>query len=205
MNGTQRIRLAGYCGIVGGLLWFLQTVVTMALSLDVNTPGSAGFVVGVIVATLELALILIGFLGIAWGGALRGWFGKGVFAVATLGYALMIVGGVLTLLGVGPLTDPETAVSLIFLLGRLLAALFTLLTGIAVLAGRRWPGWAGFAPLLLGLWPLLTELVPVIVTGNQPPEILNAAWGLFVALVGLATLAQLRSAPAVAPIAVGQV
>jgi|GEM_PF-1017110 len=201
MDTTQRTRIAGWCGIVGGSVWFIQSVLVWAGLINTSTPGTTGFDVGAALATANLVLVLIGFLGISWGGGFGGWFGKIVFGVAMLGYVLMVIGGVLTILGIGPLTDPETAVSLIFLLGRLIAVIFTLLTGVAVVLARRWQGWTRWTPLLFGLWPIMGELLPVIVTGQQPHELLNGAWGVCAALVGFAVLAQLhatRTRPAVA-------
>lgn len=203
MDTTQRVRIAGWCGIVGGALWFLRVSVTRAAFPQLSTPGTTVFAVSWAFATCILALILVGFLGIAWGGALEGWFGKIAFGVALLGYAMMVVGGVLTSLGIGPLNEPSQGVSLIYLLGRLIAALLTLLAGIAVVVARRWHGWTRWAPLLFGLWPILTELSFVILTPNRPPALLNAAWGLFAALLGFATLAQTRTRRANAAVAVG--
>lgn len=74
-----------------------------------------------------------------------------------VGYALM-VGGVQTVAGVGPLLVPESGIALIYLLGRLVSAVFALLTGVAVLFAHRWRGWTAFAPLLVGLCPLVGGL-----------------------------------------------
>ena len=200
---AQRLRFAGRSAIVGGVVWFAVGMLTATVLPQMSTPGTSASAVSSIISTLALVLVLIGFLGIGLGGALGGWFGKIVFGIAVLGYGLMVIGSVLTIFGIGPLTDPETAVSLIFLLGRLIGVVFTLLTGIAVLLARRWGGWAAFTPLLLGLWPILTELVPVIVIGQPLPELFNAVWGLFVALLGLATLAQIRTARPSFTVAVG--
>jgi len=199
MDTTQRVHIAGWCGVVGGSVWFIQSVLQWAGVINGDTPGTTTFVVTGVVATLCLGLVLLSFLGLKWGGAFRGRFGSIVWGVAVLGYVLMISGGVLTLFGVGPLTDPVTAVSLIYLLGRLIAVIFTLLTGIAVVQTRRWPHWTRFAPLLLGLWPIVGELLPVLVTGQQPNELVTGAWGVCVALVGMAMLAQTgatRTSPA---------
>lgn len=201
MDSTRRVQLAGWCGVIGGSGWFLQSVLQGAGVINVSTPGTATFVVTSTLSTVCLALVLIGFLGIKWGGAFRGRFGSVVWGVAMLGYVLMVIGGVFTLLGIGPSTDPDTAVSLVYLLGRLIAVIFTLLSGIAVVQARRWPRWTRFAPLLLGLWPILGELLPVVVTGQQPNEFVNGFWGVCVALVGLAVLAQtsaIRSNPVIA-------
>jgi hypothetical protein len=193
MNDSQRLRITGFCGIIGGVLWFLQTVIIEILFPQLaRVRGTPDFTLTFGSTIVILALLLIGFVGIRWGGGLRGWFGAIAFGGAVLGYVLMIIGGVLTLAGTGPLTDPAGGVSLIYILGRLLTALFTLLTALAVLAARRWRGWAKFAPLFLFLC-FAGEFLPVFMGGGGPNGIFTAAWGLFGALLGLAILAQTRS------------
>ena len=186
-SGTPAER-AGLCGIVGGMLWFLSGILGIVFP-QLNEPGSPAFLVGGVVATASLAMLLVGFLGVAWDGALGGRIGKTLFGAAILGYALMVVGGVQTVAGVGPLIDAEAGVALLYLLGRLISAVFALLTGVAVLAARRWRGWAAFTPLLVGLCPLVGELGSVILFG-QPNQLLNATWGIFGALLGYAVLSR---------------
>ncbi len=192
-GSTSLAERAGWYGIVGGVIWFVSGIVGMFVP-QLYEPGTAAFLISGVLATITLGLLLFGFLGIAWGDALGGRIGKAFFGVAVLGYALMLVGALQTIAGVGPLLDPEAGVALIYLLGRLIAALFALLTGIAVLTARRWRGWAALTPLLVGLCPLVGELGFVVAFG-QPNLVLNAAWGIFSALLGLATLAQARSHP----------
>lgn len=203
MDTSQRIRLAGWCGISGGLFYFVHAAIGELLFS--SSPGSPGFSISAGVAAANFVLLLIGFSGIAWGNALGGRFGKIVFGAAVLGYALMIVGALLMVAGVGPITDPVQAVSLVYLLGRLIAVVFSVLTGVAVLLARHWKGWTRFAPLALGLWPLLGEAAYVVITGATPNSIVNGMWGVFGALLGLATLAQLRQARASSPVAAGSV
>ena len=181
---------AGVCGILGGSLWFVSGILGIVFP-QLNEPGTTAFLVGGVVATVSLVLLLVGFLGVAWGGALGGRIGKILFGVAVFGYAVMVVGALQTVLGVGPLLDPEAGVALLYLLGRLISAVFALLTGVAVLAARRWRGWTAFTPLLVGLCPLVGELGGVIVFG-QPSLLLNATWGIFGALLGYAVLLQDR-------------
>jgi hypothetical protein len=191
---NNHIKIAGFCGIIGGMGWFFQTLVTEVLFPQLALPGTLGSTISGFVATVALALLLISFLGIAWGGGLAGWFGRMMFGMAALGYGLMVIGGGLTLAGAGPLSDPPYNVSLIYLLGRLITVVFTLLTSVAVLTARRWQGWTKFAPLLLGLWSIIGEVLPAVMTGDRPSQVLNGAWGLFGALLGLAILAQTWSA-----------
>jgi len=85
MHDTQRLRIAGWCGIIGGILWFLQSILTDVLFPQLAAPGTPGFTIGGAIATVNLVVLLVGFLGVAWGGALGGWFGKIAFGVAVLG------------------------------------------------------------------------------------------------------------------------
>ncbi len=186
----HRAGIAGMCGIAGGMLWFAGGVAGLIYP-QVYQPDTTAFMISGVVATASVVLLLVGLLGILWGGALGGRFGKALFAVAVLGYGLMVVGALQTIAGVGPLLDPEAGVALIYLLGRLVAAVFMLLTGVAVVLARRWTGWPAFTPVLVGLCPLVGELGSVVLFG-QPNELLNACWGIFSALLGLATLAQAR-------------
>ena len=64
--------------------------------------------------------------------------------------------------------------------------LFGLLTGIAALSQDRCHGWARLAPVLVALWAILTELVPVILIGQPLPKVYSAFWGVFGALLGWA-------------------
>lgn len=182
---TERVRAASTLAIIGGMVWFLQSIISDVLFPQLTAPGTIASTVNSVIATAVLALLLVGFLGVQWGGGLSGgWFGKIVFGVAVLGHILMVVGGVLTILGAGPLADPDP-VSLIFLLGRLIAVVFTLLTGIAVLAVGRWQGWARYVVLVIGIFPLLTELLPVLL-GGEPNAALNGLWGLLYVALGAA-------------------
>lgn len=178
---------AGLCGILGGALWFVSGVLGIVFP-QLSEPGTTVFQVGGVVATASLVLLLVGFLGVAWGGALGGKVGKALFGVTMGGYAIMVIGALQTVLGVGPLLDPASGVALLYLLGRLISAVFAFFTGIAVLAARRWRGWVAFTPLLVGLCPLVGELGAVILFG-QPSLLLNAIWGVFGALLGYAILA----------------
>lgn len=189
METSQRVRLAGWCGIAGGLFYFAHSRFG-----DASPPGSLGFSLAAAVAAVSFVLLLLGFMGIAWGNALGGRFGTVVFGAAAGGYALMISGALLMVAGVGPITDPVQAVSLVYLLGRLITVVFTVGTGIAVLVARQWQGWTRLAPLALGVWPLVGEAGYAVLTGNTPNGMVNGMWGLWGALLGLATLAQLRPA-----------
>jgi hypothetical protein len=116
MNDLQRLRLAGWCGIVGGILWFVLTLIFEVLFPNVARPGT-----------------------------------------------------------------PNHQILLLFV--------------DVVLRVDRWHGWARFAPLLVALWAILTELVPVILVGQPLPEVYSAFWGLFSALLGWAVLTQASSLP----------
>lgn len=116
MANAQRVRIAGWCGIVGGVMYFLQELAGRVFIPQSDEPGTFGFVIGGVIATVALSLLLIGFLGLNEAGALVNRLRKGV-----------------------------------------------------------------------------GEALPVVVTGTRPEPLLNAAWGLCGALLGLAATAAVPS------------
>lgn len=73
-------------------------------------------------------------------------------------------------------------------LGALLSGIGMVVTGIQVLAGKRWPGPKGALPLLVGLYPFLVMFPLLVITGH-PDLGAIMGWGVpWLALgIGLAT------------------
>ena len=73
-------------------------------------------------------------------------------------------------------------------LGALLSGVGMVITGIQVLAGKRWPGLKGILPLLVGLYPFLVMFPLLVITGH-PDLVAIMGWGvpwLFLG-IGMAT------------------
>jgi hypothetical protein len=69
-------------------------------------------------------------------------------------------------------------------LGALLSGLGMVVTGIQVLAGKRWPGLKGALPLLVGLYPFLVMFPLLVVTGH-PDLVAIMGWGVPWLLLGI--------------------
>lgn len=194
MDNSERLRVASYSGILGGIAWFILFMLIEVIAPQLaRTRGQVAFTAVFLIGAVSLVLLLIGLLGILWGGGVRGRFGRVALGLTASAYVIMILGSVLTLVGVGPLTDPAGGVSFVYIAGRMLTVLFTLLTSIAVIVDRRWLGWARFVPLLLFIC-LAGEFLPVFTGGSGPNGTLTALWGLCSALLGLTTLVQVSRA-----------
>lgn len=101
-----------------------------------------------------------------------------------VGYALIIVAGLLALL----LRTDDSPIFLLFPIGGLLMDLGALFTGIAVARAGNWSGWQRFMPLIYALYLWIAIEIPSIAElyADEPglvPE-LGQALGLF--LVALA-------------------
>ncbi len=190
MGNSERLRVASYSGILGGIVWFILFMLIEVVAPQLaRTRGTAAFTAVFLIATVSLVLLLLGFLGILWGGGVGGRVGRIALWLTVLGDVMMILGSLLTLAGVGPLTDPAGGVSFVYISGRMLTVLFTLLTSIAVIVDRRWQGWTRFVPLLLFIC-MAVEFLPVFSGGGGPNGTFTALWGLCSALLGLTTLVE---------------
>ncbi len=69
-------------------------------------------------------------------------------------------------------------------LGALLSGVGMVVTGIQVLAGKRWPGPKGALPLLVGLYPFLVMFPLLVVTGH-PDLVAIMGWGVPWLLLGI--------------------
>ena len=86
-GNTQRLRIAGWCGLIAGIAVYAQSTLFDTLFPTALPPGTPGYTVNGVLAAILYAALLVGFCGIAWGGALGGRFGRTrdmLFAVAWL-------------------------------------------------------------------------------------------------------------------------
>jgi hypothetical protein len=145
-------------------------------------PGSTLFYVSEAVFALLQTLLLVGWFGILWSGALgTGWFGKVAFAIGALGHLVFVLAEIHSLM-LGEL-------SMLLPLGALTSAIGMLLTGIAVALAGVWQGWARWVPLLAGLY-FWVAMFPFLVFSDGPNGFAIAGWGLARLALGLAMRAQ---------------
>lgn len=178
MEQSVRVRMAGTAYAVGGALWFLLgTWLTVRFGGD-PPPASSAFYQTQVVWLVVQALLLIGFFGLLWGGAVaRSRFGLIAFGVGVLGHALFVVAEVHGL--------SRGASSDLWALAALVSAIGLLLVGIATIRARRWQGWARFVPLLAGLY-FFVGMLPFVFFADEPNLFALGGWGLLRLAVGLA-------------------
>ena len=77
-------------------------------------------------------------------------------------------------------------------LGALLTGTGMVITGIQVLAGKRWKGISGTFPLLVGLYPFLI-MIPLLVLKGRPDLTAIMAWGVPWLLLGMGMAAEQKN------------
>ncbi len=184
MMNAQRTRVAGIAYTVGSVMWLVGGAVAVAVWGGGDPPpGTAGFYIVEGILVLIQALLLAGFFGVRWsGGVGYGVWGTIAFGIGVLGHLLFLAGEVHSLL-IGTLSDELVA------LGALVSALGLLLTGIAVLAAKRWQGWTRWTPLAAGVYPWLIMFPFLIIAGGANGAAI-VGWGAARLLLGVAIYAQ---------------
>jgi len=181
MTRKQR---AGTIGMTGAVLWIVA--ILMEYGLGLQPPGGSGllYIANRIMFWLAQAGLSIGLVGLLWGGALSGRPGQMAVSVSVLGYALIIIGGILALV-IGNRNPLQP-------IGGLLSLIGVVFTGLRVALEKRWSGWQCFMPFIHGAYLLLSTLLLVFFTdvsaNGKGPLIMvsEIIWGVSWFLVGLA-------------------
>jgi hypothetical protein len=183
MKNNNRVQLAGIAGIGGAVLWIVTIVLEYSLGLE--PPGSGPlFVVNQVLAFIALAATSLAFVGLLWGGALKGWLGKLAVGLYALAYALIIIAGILALF----IGNEDSPIFLLFPIGGLMSTLGVVLTGIAVAVQGHWSGWRRFMPLIHALYVFFAIDLPFFLsnTPEGPGMVREIIWGVSLFFVGLA-------------------
>ncbi len=181
MTRKQR---AGTIGMAGAVLWI--AAILMEYRFGLQPPGGSGalYITNRILFWVALMGISLSLVGLVWGGAVRGRPGKVAVSLAVLGYAFIILGGILVLLTghKNPLTP----------IGGLLSLVAVMFTGIFVAVEKHWSGWQRFMPLIHGAYLFLSTFLLVFftdVTANGKGPLIMVSeivWGVSWFFVGLA-------------------
>jgi hypothetical protein len=161
-------RKAGVIGMAGAILWMISVIMQNRLGLF--TPdGSALWVAHELMAMTAIVGMVIGYLGLIWGGAVQSRFGKIAVYLYAFGYGLIVIAGLAGVL----LQTPDTPISILFPIGGALWDLGALLTGIAVITAKRWTGWQRFMPLVSFLVIFIAVTLPLIVGATDGPGVIG--------------------------------
>jgi hypothetical protein len=143
MQNTSLARKAGTVGIAAAILWIASVIMQYSLGLFGPDSGTLWIPHQVIALTALLGMV-IGFLGLVWGGAVQSRFGKMAVYLYATGWALIIIAGLAGLL----LQSEDSPIFILYPIGGVLSDIGALLTGIAVLIAKRWTGWQRYMPLV---------------------------------------------------------
>lgn len=185
MNNSSLARKAGMTGMIGAAVWVLGVVFQNALGLQSVDSQGPMFVAQQILAFVAMAAIAFGYLGILWGGGVKGRFGKISTGMVALGYLLLIVGGIFVLF----LGENESPIFILFPIGGTLMSLGVLLTGIAAARSGGWSGWQRWMPLVYAVFYWLAIEIPFIagIYPDGPGMVPEIFMGIGLFLVALAT------------------
>jgi hypothetical protein len=166
----SQIRMAGVVGMASAVLWLCALFVEYGYGLQ--PPGDTSLLYYADQAAFFIALAgyLLMLLGLwrsgAAGARITGKIALGIFVA---GLAALLVAQVVQWVT----QNPDF---FLFPIGGVLQLLGGLLTGIAVVAARRWGGWQRFAPLLQGLYYLVALFLPIVVSNQSPTQFGESLW-----------------------------
>jgi hypothetical protein len=168
MQNTSLARKAGMIGMAAAILWMASVI--MQNSFELFTPdGSALWIVHELMAMTAIAGMIIGYLGLIWGGAVKSRFGKIAVYLYAFGWGLIVIAGLAGAL----LQTQDTPISILFPIAGALYDLGALLIGIAVITEKRWTGWQRFMPLVSFLVIFLAVTLPVVTGVTDGPGMIG--------------------------------
>jgi len=191
MNNMNRIRNTGIICMTAAIIWIMA--ISIEYPLHLQPPGS-GTIYYLNQAMFLVANIgyVIGILGLMWSHAAgSGWFGKIALGLFGLGWIIIIVASILGLF-TGNVDSP------LFPLGGLSATLGCLLSGIAIVAAKRWQGWQRWSVLTYAIYYWAALFLPLAIASQEPNQITETIWGFAWLLIGLALLTSSRNLEVVA-------
>jgi len=168
MQSPSLARKAGIVGMVSAILWMISVIMQKSLGLS-SPDGSALWVAHELMAMTAIVGMVIGFLGLIWGDAVGSRFGKMAVYLYAFGYGLIVIAGLAGIL----LQTQDTPISILFPIGGVLWDLGALLTGIAVIAAKRWAGWQRFMPLVNFLVIFFAVTLPLIAGATDGPGMIG--------------------------------
>lgn len=168
MQDTSLARKAGIVGMFGAVLWTISVIIQYGLGVAGPESGSL-WIVHEAIAMIALICVVIGFLGLNWGGAVHSRFGKASVYLLAIAWLLIVVAGVAGML----LQTQDSPVFIVYPIGGLLADVGALLTGIAVITAKRWSGWQRFVPLVSALVMVFGLSLPAILGVTDGPGMIG--------------------------------
>lgn len=170
MNSKSQIRVSSIVGMASAGLWIIALSIEYRYGLQPPGNGSLLYFVDQIMFFIALAGYLIMLLGLwksqAAGDGVLGKISLGIFVA---GLVALLIAWIAQWL----LKDPNF---FLYPVGGIFQLLGGLLTGIAVIAAKRWDGWQRYAPLLQGLYYLIALFLPIAISNQSPTQLGESLW-----------------------------
>ena len=160
---------------VGGAAWIATGLVGLSA-----TDGTGGFYAAETAWLVVHLLILLGLVGLVRSDAV------GDLAWGTTGFTVAIGGRVIFLAAEVASIVVGRDELFVFPPAVILTAVGMVVGGIAVVRAGRWKGALRFAPLAMGTYPFLAIFPILAATGERPPDMILACWGVTMLAIGLA-------------------
>ncbi len=180
-------RRAAGAWIAGAGLWAVAAAIEV-----VGVPDGAAFVAFELVWALAQLFLLVGLVALARS---RPWADR---RAGRVGLAIAVVGRLVFLAAELDCIRLGTNDSNLLPVGMVLTLVGMTTLGVAVVRQRCWVGWHRWAPLAMGVYPLVAMLPLVAITG-EPPTVTIGLWAATFAALGVAQGREAAPAPAVAP------
>lgn len=175
---TDTARITALTWISGAVAWFAAALIGAGAD-DGTGRFYAAEAVWLVAQTLLLAG-LVAFRRLGLHGARR--LGQTGFALAVVGRIAFVVAEIVAI-ATGEIPEPIMPVAL------LLSVAGMLMVGTAIAREATWGHWRRYAPLAMGLYPLVF-MIPLAAATGEPPAAAIAGWALPALAIGLAARPQ---------------
>ena len=162
--------------MVGAVFWIISVFMQHRLNLFGPEAGWL-WIVHQLLVFVAIICVMIGFLGLVWGGAVQSRFGKFSVYLYIFSWSLIIFAGIIMFF----VQIEDSPVFILFLIFGVLSDVGALLTGLAVLYSRHWSGWQRYIPILNFLIVFINVNLLVYMSANDGPGlngelIMGACW-----------------------------
>jgi len=169
MKSQNKIRTAGFIGMVSAGIWLIALTIEYKFQLFPPGDGSALYLVDQAIFFIAMAGYLFMLVGLWRSRAV----GEGRFGGISLGIFITAISAFLIGLIIG-FTSYDLG-SYLLPIGGILQMFGCLFTGIAVITAKKWDGWQRFAPMLQGLYYLFL-FIQVAAFNQEPTQLTEGIW-----------------------------
>jgi hypothetical protein len=186
MNNLNQIRNTGIVCMTAALVWIIA--ISIEYPFHLQPPGSGALY---FIDQLLFFIAIAGYVATI-GTLIRArvagdsWFGRIALGLFGMGWSLLLLGQIQDLI----LNNHDL---FLFPIGGLMASLGCLLSGIAIVAAKRWQGWQRWSVLIYAIYYWAALFLPLVIANQEPNQITETIWGLAWLLIGFALYSYSRN------------